>query len=188
MNIKNKNALSGSELMPQGVLERQVLKERAALLAIPLTHEIKIGQLNQYVCFKLGKQESYGVPFQYIKEVILYKEPTKVPHTPSWIAGIMNWQGMLLTVLNLKELFHIQSPDEGRKPQVLVLHTQGLSLAIQADRIEGSTAYDPTTLDAPLAIEGAIKQQYITGLHQGTIAILNIEALISELKLNGIKM
>lgn len=184
MNPKDMNIKSSmSNLMPQSVEEKKILNARAHHLAQTLSDNSAELESEYYVSFKLGK-EYYGLPFKYIKEVLLHASPTKVPHTPAWIAGIINRDGMLISLLDLKPFFHIKTTKEITSSHLIVLQVKNTICALLADSIEGSKTYHSKTLEAPLTADNSIKPKYILGLDQGKTAILNIETLLSDIQLN----
>lgn len=185
-NKKNKDELSYSLMtfMPQGEIAERVLMERAEHLAQKVndTGPTTI-QTYPYVCFKLGDNEFYGIRFQEIKEILINEKITRVPHAPDYIAGIINRQGMLITVLDLKPFFTIKRSEKYKKFHLIVISIKGIKAAILADHIVGSDTYEASTLEAPLSSEQAINPMYIVGLHRGITVILNMEALMSSLQL-----
>ena len=177
MSIKN------NEWMPQGDVAERILAARAKLLAKQVTDNTTTSSLIHYVRFRLG-DEFYGIPFQHIREVMVDISPVRVPHTPDYIAGVINRHGALLTVIDLKPFFHIRVTEAVQKSQALVIGVPGLTMVILADNIEDSDSCDPAKLDVPLAMGKAIKPKYMSGLHRGVTAILDIEKLVPDLQSN----
>ena len=150
MNEKNKIKHLLQTLMPQDDASKRLLKERADYLALSHTEIEPVGESQQYICFKLGNFERYGLPYHAIKEVLLNVTPTPVPNTPAWIAGIINRQGLLLVILDLKPFFHIISKSTDSRSHLIVVNTNGITCAILVDTIEGSDIYNPKNLEASL--------------------------------------
>ena len=167
--------------MPADTEAQKVLNLRAEYLQRPNKNEAFQAQLSPYVRFRLGAQEQYGVPFEFIEEVMLNVVPTKVPNTVDYIVGVINRQGVLISMIDLKLFFHLKSIEEDAQPHLIVVRTAGMTVALLADTIIGSDNYDARALDMGLITEGAIKPKFILGLHAGTTAILNIEALLIDL-------
>lgn len=192
--MKKKNQNNGGpppsliELMPNDPASQRVLDTRAKSLSKPVLDQSESKHGIDYVRFKLGENGVYGIPYQYTKEVISNINPTKVPHTAVFLAGIINRQGSLISVLNLKKFFHIKTVVETNSSHLVVVSVQGITIAILVDSFEGSGTYEPTTLSPSLQFKGAIKPEYFVGLHHGIIAIINIEALISDLQINGMNV
>jgi len=184
--MKPKNSSSAKfpliQLLPQGAEEQSVLQERADRIAKQVIANIQKTDIDTYVCFRLGPHEQYGLRFQQAKEVMHNLSPTKLPHAPDFIAGVINRRGSLLAVLDLKRLFHIKPDGYEKDTYILVAMGKKMTIGILADTIEGSRSYDPNTLDAPLPSEGIIKSEYISGLHQGTTALINIDAILSDIQ------
>jgi len=51
----------------------------------------------QYVIFKLAGDE-FGVDIMHVKEISEHREASKVPNTPSFIEGIINYRGVVTPV------------------------------------------------------------------------------------------
>lgn len=176
------NERSLIELMPNDTASQIILADRAKHLAIPLHHSLDNKQEINYVRFKLGEYDFYGVPYNYIKEVIMYTPPTKIPYTSECIAGVINQHGSLITVLDLKHYFYNSSGSVGAESYFIVVSVKGFTIALQVYGIDGSDVFSTTDLSPPLQIASAIKLEFILGLHKNTIALINIEALVADLR------
>ncbi|MBA2648189.1 MAG: purine-binding chemotaxis protein CheW [Legionella sp.] len=172
------------DLMPKTQAAKLVLNERAQKFARLSMVTSDTLQEEQYLRVKLGEKESYGIPFEYIEEVLFQINPTRVPNTPDYIAGIFNRNGLLLTILNLRSFFKIKAFDNNPQNKLVVVQTQKIAAAILVDNIDGIKQFDPNALESPLATKNAIKARYIMGLHQGITPILNIEMLLLDVLIN----
>ena len=181
---QDKNLIHLIDLMPQDSLSQHILAKRAQHLAMPVSDLQDQKQGINYVRFKLGGSELYGIPYHYIKEIIMYSPPTKVPYTAGCIAGIINRHGVLISVLDLSHYFHLKHAPDASGSQFIVVSAKGVTIAILVQTVDGNDAFDSTTLMPPLQFQGAIKADYIQGIHLGTIAVINVEALIADLQKN----
>ena len=176
--------LSAADLMPKNSVATRVLYERAAILA---AHELDIKEQEgfvSYIKFRLGANERYGISYHYAKEVMQHTSPEKVPFVPNYIAGVINHRGALLPVLDLKQLFHIQ-PGTHENTHIILIHCHRMTVGFLVDGIEGNDAYDPMALETTLACEEIMKPGYIEGLHQGITAIINVEAILADIKIGA---
>jgi len=57
---------------------------------------------NSWVLFELD-QVHYGIRSEYIREMALFKEPSKVPDYPSHMRGVINLRGMVIPVIDLRK-------------------------------------------------------------------------------------
>jgi purine-binding chemotaxis protein CheW len=180
----NASQVPATELMPHDADSQHILHMRAQFLA---TSKIKQDDLEtsadgiKYICFNLGNaQERYGLPYQFVKEVINNVRPTKLPTAPNHIAGVINRRGNLIAVIDLKHFFHTKLPECEKDAYIIVITVNDMTVGILADGIEGSNIYDPTKLDPPFTFLDIIKPDFIIGLHQGVTAIINVEVLMSS--------
>jgi purine-binding chemotaxis protein CheW len=180
-NPKKSEKLIAADLMPRQEEELQVLRERMKQISKHTTEQVQHEDDHRYVRFKLGDNEFYGIPYQHIKEVMSVATLTKLPCVPHFIAGIINRRGALLSVLDPKQFFNFISPNYVSLPYIIVLKNGGITIGMLADTIEGTAVYDAAALEAPLSFVSAIKPEYITGLHNGVTAILNIEMILTDL-------
>ncbi len=173
--------LHASNLMPRNETELQILHERAKQLAMLKVETVKHVAGVAYVRFKLGENETYGIPYEFVKEVMRNVLITPLPRSRQFIKGIINRHGALIAILDLKQFFTLQSVEtKTAKAQVIVVTTKGITLGILADNIEDSDTYEPVNLATGLPSLSAIKTEYVIGLHRGVIAIINIEAIMKD--------
>ncbi len=178
--------MPASELMPNDEASRSILRDRAKLLAQKNIENKQIHN-NQYICFTLGgSHECYGIPYSFICGIINDTAPAPLPCVPDYIAGVINQRGNLISIIDLKPLFHTQLTQYNENPEIIIITANNITLGILADGIEGSDFYEPETLTPPFAFPDIIKPELIIGLHRGVTAIINVEALISmpELQIN----
>lgn len=63
-------------------------------------------ELIQLVVFRLG-EESYGLPIDQIKEVVLTPKVARMPQTPPYIKGLSNIRGTIIAIMDLEQKFGI---------------------------------------------------------------------------------
>lgn len=174
-----KNALIN--LMPHDADAQQILHERAERLSRLPVKEQSSAQVTHYIKFRLHTSEVYGIPFEYVKEVIVNTPLTPIPRTPDYVAGVINRQGFLLAIFDLRPFFHLPTkPVDNEQTSLIIISAKGLTLGIIAEQIDGSDFFDPGALEAPIELDQAIQTKYLLGLHQGVNAILNISELIAD--------
>ncbi len=174
--------ISAADLMPEGEKEKQILFSRSEKLSKKSIDEKELQQEIHYIHFRLGSSESYGIPYDVAKEVIHCVAMTPLPNVPDFIAGVINWRGALVTLLNLKNYFHLSVSILEKNGSIIVVESEGMTVGIVADYILGSSAYRQSSLDAPLPAGVSIKQEYLYGLHNGVTAIINIHTILKDIK------
>lgn len=168
--------------MPHDKESFQILTTRAENIAKPLVNLEVEAQKNQFIHFTLGRDEHYGITYQFIKEVLQQIYITPVPCVPDFIAGVMNFRGKLISVLNLSKFFNIEKANNQDKNNVIIINKNKILLGILADDIIGSDTYNEFTLSASLPTMSNEQTSYFLGLHQGNTAIINIDTILSDPK------
>lgn len=172
-----------AELMPKSEEALRILQARAKQLAAP---EVDKTQNNgiAFVHFSLNDKEQYGIPYQHVQEILHHMVLVKPPFTPHFIAGVINWRGALITVIDLCAFFHNQSTTANphqKNEFIIVINANDITMALLTPQITGSAVYDPEQLATPLSSPDSAKPEYILGLHHAVTAIIHVEALIKSL-------
>jgi purine-binding chemotaxis protein CheW len=109
------------------------------------------------VLFRLGSAR-YALPMAEVAEVGRWAPPTRVPGAPDWVAGLANWRGRVLPVLDLRRLLGAPTAPADTRTRLIVLTTRGFSAGVLADSVDGvrddlpeKVGPPPATLDAAAA-------------------------------------
>ncbi len=171
-----------SELMPQSEDALKILQARAKQLA---QQELDISKNHgtAFIRFSLGQNESYGISYQHVQEVLHNIALAQAPYVPNFIAGVLNWRGSLITVVDLIKFFHPNTNNSTQQDNefIIIVHANNITLGLLVHRVEGSEIYLPSELAIPLSSANVTNPEYILGLHHAITAIINVEALISSL-------
>ena len=170
-------------LFPDSDLDRAILQKRAEKLA---KSKSSVGGLTEgirFIRFCLNTAEYYGIAHQFADEIIPARGLVAVPHTPGYIAGIINRRGELLTIIDL--IYFFGKPghdlhDLSKDACILVIKAAGVTAGLLVDAVEGNDYYFPDKLVDPLRPEEAKKQHFIEGIHQGRVAILDPVRLFAD--------
>lgn len=173
------NYSSAVDRMPSDERTQLLMKMRAEQFAKQKVKAEKPSESIRYIVFLMEENQLYGMPFPHIAEVMNEYCITKVPFTNSDLSGVINWRGVLIPVIDLTYLFFKKNaPDESN---MIILALDKIQVGVLVGKIQGSDAYDPSTLDPPLLIETALSNQFVTGIHQHIVTIINSEALIKAI-------
>ena len=92
--------IMATDLMPKDPQELELLRSRAEKLAQSLSSEQKTEKRQYYLQFKLGNNALYGIPQALLDEVIYPQHLVNLAWLPAFISGVVQWKGMILTVLD----------------------------------------------------------------------------------------
>lgn len=102
-----------------------------------------------HVVVRLSSEGRFALPMDVVAEVGRIPAVTRVPGTPSWVSGVVNWRGRILGILDLRELLGLPRGENG-EGRLVVLHRQGSTVGVVADRVDGVIEVDPEALEPVL--------------------------------------
>lgn len=167
------------DLLPRDPAVVDILRKRA--LALAQTSETAgQEQTGQFLRFRLGPSEWYGIPYDYLEEIIHAGNITRVPCTPAFVAGVVNRRGELLPVLDPQQFFRTQSVERDEQARIIVVRSHETKVGLLADSVEGNEKYDAAALAAPIVSDGVSNIDYVQGIYEGKVTMLNIAALLAD--------
>ncbi len=122
----------------------------------------------------------YSVDMDAVAEVGRPPHVTRVPGVPSWIAGVANWRGRVLPVIDLRVLLGAPVLDLGVAGRILVMTRDGVTLGFLAERVEGVVSLAMDSLEPVLSTLSRTTASILAGqlAHaDGPIAVLDLETI-----------
>jgi len=87
---------------------------------------------DQIVIFTLNEQR-YGIPLGAVERVVRMVEITTVPTSPEFIHGVINVQGKILPVLDLRRRFGLPERSIELSDQLIIISCAARSFAVMTD-------------------------------------------------------
>jgi purine-binding chemotaxis protein CheW len=105
---------------------------------------------------------------------------TRVPGLPAWVAGVANWRGRVLAVLDLRPLLNAEARQLDRRGRLVVLTRNGMTAGLLTEGVEGTSDLDPESVEPVLAhlptVTGALISGQITDAN-GPVGLVDLEAV-----------
>lgn len=124
----------------------------------------------------------YALPMAGVAEVGRPPTLTRVPGLPAWVAGVANWRGRVMAVLDLAPLLGGEAAGARRTGRLVVLAHAGLRVGLLVDSVAGGTRLAAETLEAPLphvpASAGALLAGQVTDA-DGPFGVLDLDAVMA---------
>lgn len=167
-------------------------KTLVTLLAAPVKDVVSVpaqagpestGQIppTELVVVRLGDCR-YALPMSAVAEVGRPPGLTRVPGLPSWVAGVANWRGRVLAVLDLRSLLAAGTGGLDRRGRLVVLSHGGVRVGLLVEAVAGGAVLDPETLEQSLAhlpeTTGALLAGQVTD-SEGPYGLLDLDAVFA---------
>jgi purine-binding chemotaxis protein CheW len=92
----------------------------------------------KYLTFALGTEE-FGLEILKVREIISYMNITSIPRMPSHVRGVINLRGQVISVIDLRAKFGMQSVEQTDQTSIIVVEMQNgtrkLGIGIVVDRV-----------------------------------------------------
>ncbi|MDP4127020.1 MAG: chemotaxis protein CheW [Bacillota bacterium] len=159
--------------------KKTILVDRAKVLARE-DHEITaVGKAIRVVEFRLSN-EKYAIESRYVREVLPLKEFTSVPCTPSYILGIINVRGQILSIIDLRVFFELPREETTFASKIIVLSSTEMELGIVADAVSGARSILLDKLHAGLPTLTGIREAYLRGVAEEDLIFLDAAKLLED--------
>ncbi len=161
------------------VEEVQVLRERAVRLSQPV--EEPPSDLTRVVVFRLGG-ELYGLEVVHVVEIFRPERLTPIPGAPTYIEGVTNLRGDIVTVIDLKALLTGEARTASFKDgRVLVGATGRDSAGLLVDEVISIHDIRAASIDPPLHTLEKLAAGHLVGefkLENEMVGLLNLTNIL----------
>jgi purine-binding chemotaxis protein CheW len=136
-------------------------------------------QVHQLVVFTLDDQR-YAVPLAAVERIVRMVEITPVPHTPAIVLGVINAQGWIIPVVDIRQRFRLPTRAPHRNDQLLIARTSKRAVALMIDAVS-----EVVTLSGQEIVRGETilaHLDYVTGVvkrSDGLILIHDLDRFLS---------
>jgi len=133
--------------------------------------------------------EYYATNIMEVERILEYEKSTKIPDSPQFVEGVINYEGNVLPVIKLSKRFNLPLTEIQEGCKIIVAKQNNSKIGIIVDFVsEVKDVKIDNIEDSPEIISG-ISRRYIKGLIKidGRIIIyLNLAAILTEEEKNQI--
>ena len=134
----------------------------------------------EVVLVRLGGAR-YTLTMDAVAEVGRPPALTRVPGLPGWVAGVANWRGRVLAVLDVRALLDGAATALDRRGRLVVLRHDGVVVGLLTEAVEGTRRLDPDDIEtaSPRLAErsGGLLSGQLTDA-EGPCGVLDLAAVL----------
>lgn len=141
----------------------------------------------KYLTFCLGKEE-YGIEILKVREIIGLMDITAVPRTPSYVRGVINLRGQVISVVDLRAKFAMPTTERTEQTCIIVVEVRHpadgrkLSTGIVVDRVSEVLNIPGDNVEDAPTFGASIRTDFILGMGkvgQAVKILLDIDRVLS---------
>lgn len=139
-------------------------------------------EADKLVTFRLG-DDHFAADIFSVERVLRYAVPTSVPDMPAYIEGVMDYQGRVVPVVNLRRRFEMPAAEVRTETRTLVLNVAGEWIGIVVDAVTEVAAFDKKDVAPPPTLFRGLAGEYLKGiLRRGDrlVIFLDVDKLLSS--------
>ncbi len=141
--------------------------------------KMQVSDINELTVFLLGDVH-YGIPVRQVKEINQNFNITPVPGAPDYVRGAVNLRGQIVTVIDLRMRFGLQSSEITNITRNIVVSFEDEQVGLLVDSVEDITEVDQGRFQPPPANLGGIHRNFFLSAYKRE------EDLISVLDINEV--
>ena len=118
----------------------------------------------KHVSFALG-EETYALNAARVHEVLRYSEITRVPGSASFILGIINLRGNVVTVIDARSVFGLPPAGHSQQSRIIVVEIEDFVLGILVDRVAEVIDMNKKAIESAPATSQDDSSRFIQGVY-----------------------
>lgn len=136
----------------------------------------------QWVTFRL-ENEIYGVNVMQVKEVLRHTEIAPVPGAPSFVLGIINLRGNVVTVIDTCQKFALPSGEISDTTRIMIIEVEGHVIGILVDAVSEVVYLRQSEIEAAPSVGNDESSRFIQGVchkNDTLLILVDLDKLLSE--------
>lgn len=137
-------------------------------------------QVNQYATFRLD-DEIYGVNVMQVQEVLRYTEITPVPGAPTFVLGIINLRGNVVTVISTRERFGLSPGEITDNTRIVIIEALSQVVGLLVDSVADVVYLKQSEMENTPNVGNEDTAKFIQGVcnkNDELLILIELEAMI----------
>jgi purine-binding chemotaxis protein CheW len=122
-----------------------------------------------------------GMDILTIQEINKLIDMTSVPQAPSYVLGILNLRGQIITSIDLGKKLGLGETDMSQDPRNIIVNSRGEHIGLMVRKISDVVQADKDRFEPPPSNMGGIQGEFFTGVYKTKnklIGILDVEKVL----------
>ncbi|MES9971864.1 MAG: chemotaxis protein CheW [Candidatus Thiodiazotropha sp.] len=148
------------------------------------------GPLIQFVTFIL-MDEVYGINVMQVQEVLRITEIAPVPGAPSYVLGIINLRGNVVTVIDTRTRFGLPTKEVDDASRIIVIESEKQVVGILVDAVAEVVELREMEIDAAPNVGTEESSRYIQGVatqEDSLLILVDLNKLLTDEEWQEISM
>jgi len=152
------------------------------------TDDLQEDEILRWVTFEL-EDETYGINVTDVREVLRFSEIAPVPGAPNYVIGIINLRGNVVTVIDTRRRFGLNSKDVDDQSRIVIIEVDGQEVGILVDSVAEVVDIKNSAIEPAPNVGNEDTSRYITGVTSmdgELLIIVDLKKILSESELQEV--
>jgi len=124
-----------------------------------------------------------GMDILKIQEINKLIDMTSVPQAPSYVLGILNLRGQIITSIDLSKKLGLGETNLSNDPRNIIVNSKGEHIGLLVKKISDVVQADTSKFEPPPSNMGGIQGEFFTGVYKTKDKLIGILDVDKVLKL-----
>lgn len=133
------------------------------------------------ITFRLG-DDHFAADVSAVERVLRYARPAAVPGLPAWIDGVLDHDGTVLPVIDLRSRLGLERREAAGASRVIIFATDAGRIGVTVDAVMEVTAFAAGQIAPPPPLFRGLAAAYLRGLvrrGERVLILLDMDRLLS---------
>lgn len=140
--------------------------------------ETSLNNSHQHVGFTLDEHR-YALPLSFVERIVRVVEVTPLPKAPEIVLGIVNVQGQVLPVVNVRKRICLPEREIDLSDQLIIAHTAKRAVALMVDAVAIVECPDQEVFPADQILPAMEYFDGVAKLEDGLVLIHDLNKFLS---------
>lgn len=146
-------------------------------------------EIIQWVTFRLD-EEKYGINVMQVQEVLRLTEIAPVPGSPSYVMGIVNLRGNVVTVIDARKRFGLPQKEADDATRIVIVEVNNQVIGMLVDSVAEVVNIQSSDIEtSPNLGEDNESSKYIQGVYsqdEDILILVDVNKMLSESELDSV--
>lgn len=115
-----------------------------------------------------------GMDILKIQEINKLMDMTKVPQAPSYVTGILNLRGQIVTIIDLGKKLGLGATDASQISRNIIVNSPGENVGLLVTRLSDVVSADTDRIERAPANMGGIQGEFFSGVYKTDDKLIGI--------------
>ena len=142
----------------------------------------------QFLTFKLAGEE-YGVGILSVQEIRGWSAVTAIPHSPTWLLGVINLRGVVVPIIDLRIKFNFAKAEYNEFTVVIILNVGSRVVGVVVDGVSDVITLTPEQIKPAPSLGNNTDTSHIIGfgtLDERMRILMDVERLMASADLSSL--